>query len=80
MVLHVDKNEYTGPWEHGKVFDNCAQATRELGCKQNYNVVLKNFKLSDDGLETSTVNGVTFCYLEQYCSRQQSEAEASYRD
>ena len=64
MVLSVDQQEYTGTWKHGTEIDNCALASRELGCV--YNAVLKAFKRREDGLETSTVYGVTFCYVDDF--------------
>jgi hypothetical protein len=79
-VLRIDRNEYSGPWQVGKIFENCADATRQLGCKQNYNVVLKNFKKGEDGLDESTVAGVTFCYADAYQAQVDAEVEANYRD
>ena len=64
MVLKVDEDEYTGTWKHGTEFENCAIASRELGC--DYNAVLKSFKQGEDGLDISTVHGVTFCYADDY--------------
>lgn len=64
MVLKVDEDEYTGTWKHGTEFENCAIASRELGC--DYNAVLKSFKQREDGLDISTVHGVTFCYADDY--------------
>ena len=64
MVLRVDKDEYSGTWAHGTELENCAIASRELGC--DYNAVLKSFKKGEDGLEISTVHGVTFCYVDDY--------------
>ena len=79
-ILRIDRNEYSGPWQVGKIFDNCADATRQLGCRQNYNVVLKNFKKGEDGLDESTVSGVTFCYADAYQAQVNAQTEANYRD
>lgn len=64
MVLSTDLDEYTGTWQHGTELENCAIASRELGC--DYNAVLKSFKAREDGLEVSTVYGVTFAYADDY--------------
>jgi hypothetical protein len=64
MVLRIDTDVYVGTWTHGTELENCAIASRELGC--NYNAVLKSFNPGEDGLEVSTVHGVTFCYVDDY--------------
>lgn len=64
MVLSVDTEVYGGTWMHGTELENCAIASREMGC--DYNAVLKSFKQREDGLDISIVRGVTFCYADDY--------------